>query len=167
MGIAASILVVWSIFLGLGAYYKGRDSRADEVAQYQAAIDRANSEAREAELRASKTSAKVVTEYRDRVRTVTERAPAEIQLVEVIRETPGLCPLPPVWRRVWAGAGNSAGAETENPGGVDEAPAAVADAAEAVRQAREAHEINSARLSAWQSLATQNGWEIASGYATR
>ena len=160
MGLMASILVVWSIFLGLGAYYKGRDSRADEVAQYQAAIDRANSEAREAELRASKASARVVTEYRDRIKVIREQAPSRIELVEVVkREVDSDCMLPPSFIRLWDGEPSSS-APGENPERVDGASRSLADLPEQIRKAREAHEINSARLSAWQSLATQNGWEI-------
>lgn len=150
MGIAASILVVWSIFLGIGAYYKGRDSRADEVAQYQAAIDRANSEAREAELRASKASAKVVTEYRDRVRTVTERAPAEIQLVEVIRAEANP-PLSPSFRLLHDSAATGSQA-AESAGGVDAAPVPVADAAETIRQNYATCRTDQARLTALQEI---------------
>lgn len=150
MGIAASILVVWSIFLGIGAYYKGRDSRADEVAQYQAAIDRANSEAREAELRASKASAKVVTEYRDRVRTITEQRPAEIQLVEVIRAEANP-PLSPSFRLLHDSAATGSQA-AESAGGVDAAPVPVADAAETIRQNYATCRTDQARLTALQEI---------------
>lgn len=150
MGLLAPILAAIVLVVGIGSYYKGRESRSDEIAELTAAIETSRKLAEDAEARANAASARVVVEYRDRVKTITERLPGEIQLVEVIRETPGLCPLPPIWRRVWDGGAAPDRADVEAASGIDGAPVPVADAAAAVIEARKRFDENAARLTALQ-----------------
>ena len=144
-GLAASLVVVWSIFLGTTAYYKGRDSRSNEVAEYQAAIKASEAAAREATDRAEKASAKVVVEYRDRIKTIREVVPGEIQLVEVVKESN--CELPGAWRVLHDSAASGSAPAEDSAGTVSPADA-IETVTENYRIARE----TAARLEALQSL---------------
>ena len=150
-GLAASLLVVWSIFLGTTAYYKGRDSRSSEVAEYQAAIKASEIAAREATDRAEKAAAKVVVEYRDRVKVIEKRLPGEIQLIETIRETSN-CPVPDALVELWNGGTSPDGQDAKGSGGVDGAPVTLAEVAEAAAEAKRRFEVNAARLEALQEI---------------
>ena len=144
-GLAASLLVVWSIFLGTTAYYKGRDSRNPEIAEYQAAIEVSKREAAAAEKRAAETSAQVVTVYKDRIKTIREVVPGEIQLVEVVKQSN--CELPGAWRVLHDSAASGSPAPQDTGGTVSPADA-IETVTENYRIARE----NTARLEALQSL---------------
>ena len=150
-GLAASLVVVWSIFLGTTAYYKGRDSRSNEVAEYQAAIKASERIAAEADRKAAETSAKVVTVYQDRVKVIEKRVPGEIQLIETIRETSN-CPVPDALVELWNGGASPDGKDAQGSSGVDAAPVTLAEVAEAAAEARRRFEVNAARLEALQSL---------------
>lgn len=144
-GLAASLLVVWSIFLGTTAYYKGRDSRTSEVAEYQAAIKASERLAAEAKERAAETAAKVVTVYKDRIKTIREVVPGEIQLVEVVKASN--CELPGAWRVLHDSAASGSAPAQDSAGTVSPADA-IETVTENYRIARE----TAARLEALQSL---------------
>lgn len=150
-GTAAALFVAWSIFLGVGSYYKGRDSRTPEIAEYQAAIKASEKLAQEAEDRAAKTAAQVVTKYVDRVKVIREKVPGEIQLIETIRESSN-CPVPVEFVRLWDGTASPDSKAPQDSGGVDGAPVTLAEVAEAAAEARRRFEINSARLEALQEI---------------
>ena len=142
---AAALFIAWSAFLGITSYHKGRDSRTPEVAEYQAAIKASEVLAREATDRAEKATARVVTEYRDRVKVIREVTPGEIQLVEVVKQS--TCELPNAWRVLHDSAASGGGA-AESPGGTVSPADAIETVTDNYRIARE----NSARLEALQTL---------------
>src|SRR5574343_1440637 len=107
-GLAASLFGVWSIALGAVAYSKGSASRNSEIAEYQAAIEVSKRLAADAERKASEASARVVVEYRDRVKVIERRVPGELQLIETIRESAN-CPVPPEFIRLWNGGASPDG----------------------------------------------------------
>ena len=131
-GLAAALALVACIASGAIGYGKGSASRNAEIASYQAAIKVSEKLADEADERAAKASAKVVIQYRDKVRIVREVTPGEIQLIEVIKRE-RLPDLSPSFRVLHdsAAAGSKA---PENPAGTDAAPVPVEDAAETIRQ---------------------------------
>lgn len=148
MGFYVSALVVFIIsVIGAGAigYTKGSASRNSEIAEYQAAIKTSENLAREAEERAAKVSATVVTEYRDRVKVIREVTPGEIQLVEVVKQS--TCELPNAWR-VLHDTAASGGSPAESPAGTVSPADAIETVTENYRIARE----NSARLEALQTI---------------
>jgi len=152
-GLAASLLVVWSIAVGAVAYSKGSASRNPEISELQAAIKASEVLAAEASDRAAKASARVVTVYKDRIKTIREVTPGEIQVVErVIREADPSCVLPPSFERLWDGKPASGGAEAGSSSGVDGAPVTVAELAEGVAEAKRRFDENAARLEALQEL---------------
>jgi hypothetical protein len=156
----AALFSVGLALLG-GAYFKGAASRNPEIAEYQAAIKASEKLALEAEARAKETAARVVVEYRDRVKVIREREPAEIQLVESAkRETDPACMLPPSFIRLWNGEPAPGGEAGENPRGVDEGARPLADLPEQTRLARKAFDENLALVEGWQRMAHENGWEI-------
>lgn len=152
MSLLAPIMAVLMIAAGAIGYVKGSASRNDEIAELQGAIRAAEVLAKDAEERAESASARVVVEYRDRVKTITERLPGEIQLVEVIRNDASLCPLSGAFRVLWDGGSAPNGADAQAPGGVDAAPVPVADLAETVSEARKRFDENAARLAALQEI---------------
>ncbi len=152
-GLAASLLVVWSIALGVVAYGKGANSRNPEIAALSAAIETSKRLAAEAEERAAQTAAKVVTVYKDRVKVIREVKPAEIQLVErVVRESDPNCILPPAMRELWDGAAAPGGEAPKDSAGTAGAPVTVAELAAGVSEARRRFEENAARLEALQEI---------------
>lgn len=158
MGVYAAIFSI-GLAIVVGVYFKGRadgsESRNHEIAAYQASIAASKAAAEEALEKAAKTAATVVTEFRDRVKVIKEREPAEIQLVEVIRaQTPDSCLLPPAWRELWDGTDSraSGGPQAENPGGTDAAPVGVAEAAATAAEARRRFEQNKAQLESIQRI---------------
>lgn len=150
-GLAASLVLVWSIGLGVISYYKGRDSRSDEVAEYQAAIKASEALAAEAAERADKAAARVVVEYRDRVKVIEKRVPGEIQLIETIRETSN-CPVPDALVELWNGEPSPGGAAVNGAPGVDGTPITLAEVAEAAAEARRRFDKNAAKLESIQRL---------------
>lgn len=150
MPFLAPVLAVLIIAAGAAGYVKGSASRNDEIAELQGAIRAAEIAAKDAAIRAENASARVVVEYRDRVKTITERLPGEIQLVEIIRKDTSLCPLPGAFRELWNGGSAPHGADAQAASGVDAAPVPVADLAETVIEARKRFDENAARLNALQ-----------------
>lgn len=153
MGIYISAAVVFAIsIMGAGAigYTKGSASRNPEIAELRGAILAAESLAKEAEDRARAVSERVVIQYRDRVRTITEQRPAEIQLVEVIRAEANP-PLSPSFRLLHDSAATGSQA-AESAGGVDAAPVPVEDAAETIRENYATCRTDQARLAALQEI---------------
>ena len=153
MGIYTSAAVVAAIAIalaGMVGYAKGAASRNPEIAELRGAILAAESLARESEERAKAVSERVVVQYRDRVRTITEQRPAEIQLVEVIRAESNP-PLSPSFRLLHDSAATGSQA-AENPGGTDAAPVPVADAAETVAANYATCRTDQARLAALQEI---------------
>ena len=153
MGIYTSAAVVAAIAIALAGvvgYAKGAASRNPEIAELRGAILAAETLAKEAEDRAKAVSERVVIQYRDRVRTITEQRPAEIQLVEVIRAESNP-PLSPSFR-VLHDAAASGSQAAENPGGTDAAPVPVADAAETIRENYATCRTDQARLAALQEI---------------
>jgi hypothetical protein len=150
-GLAGTLLICVMVAVGAVGYSKGAASRNDEIASLQAAIETSNRLAAEAEDRAAKVSERVVVEYKDRVRVIREQAPASVELVEVIRESPGNCLLPAEFVRVWNGP-PSGSAEAQPPAGTDGSAITLADAAAVAAEARERFEVNAARLEALQSF---------------
>ena len=144
-GLAASLCVAAVIAaFGIG-YGKGSASRNSEIAEYQAAIKASEIVAKEAADRADKATARVVTEYRDRVKVIREVTPGEIQLVEVVKQS--TCELPDAWRVLHDSAA-SGGGSAESAGGTVSPADAIETVTENYRIARE----NAARLEAIQSL---------------
>lgn len=153
MGFYASLGAIFlcaTILSGAVGYSKGAASRNDEIASLQAAIETSNRLAADAEARAAKVSERVVVEYKDRVRVIREQAPASVELVEVIRESPGNCLLPAEFVRLWNGPASPGGAGNQASPGTDGSPLTLADAAAVAAEARERFEINAARLEALQ-----------------
>ena len=153
MGIYTSAAVVAAIAIALAGvvgYAKGAASRNGEIAELSAAIQTAQALAAEADERAKAVSERVVIEYRDRVRTITEQRPAEIQLVEVIRAEANP-PLSPSFR-VLHDAAASGSQAAENPGRADAAPVPVADAAETIAANYATCRTDQARLAALQDI---------------
>lgn len=150
-GLAAALWIASAIFIGSAYYAKGSASRNSEIAEYQAAIAISEKLAREAEARAKEVAARVVVEYRDRVKVIREPVPGETQLIEVIRETPGLCAAPPAVRLLHDSAA-SGSALPDDPARTDAAPVPIETLAQTVvdnyRIARE----NAARLEALQEI---------------
>ena len=153
MGIYISAAVIFAVsIMGAGAigYSKGSASRNPEIAELSAAIQTAQALAAEADERAKAVSERVVIEYRDRVRTITEQRPAEIQLVEVIRAESNP-PLSPSFRLLHDAAATGSQA-AENPGGTDAAPVPVADVAETIAANYATCRTDQARLAALQDI---------------
>ena len=149
-GTAAALFVAWSIFLGIGSYYKGRDSRSGEIAEYQAAIKASEKLAQEADERAAKVSAQVVTKYVDRVKVIREKVPGETQYIEVIKRD-STCAAPPAFRLLHDSAASGSQAPQDSTGTVS-ASIAAQTVAENYRIARE----NAARLEALQALVKES-----------
>ena len=144
-GLAAALFVV-SVISAFGVGYgKGSASRNPEIAEYQAAIKASERLAADAERKASEASARVVIEYRDRVKSIREVTPGEIQLVEVVKESN--CELPGAWRVLHDSAA-SGSAPAQDPAGTVSPADAIETVTENYRIARE----NAARLEALQSL---------------
>ena len=140
--------VVGAFSIGYG---KGSASRNGEIAEYQAAIEVSKRLAADAERKASEASARVVVEYRDRVRVIEKRVPGEIQLIETIRESAN-CPVPPELVQLWNGGSSPDSQDAQGSSGVNAAPVTLAEVAEAAAEARRRFEVNAARLEALQSL---------------
>lgn len=152
-GLAASLLVVWSIAVGAVAYSKGSASRNPEISELQAAIKASEVLAAEASDRAAKASARVVTVYKDRIKTIREVTPGEIQFVDrVIREADPSCVLPPSYRVLWDNGPAAGSKAPEGSAGTDGPPVTVAELTEATVEARRRFDENSARLEALQEL---------------
>ena len=150
-GLAGALIlaaIVGSFSVGYG---KGSASRNGEIASLTAAIEVSKSLAAEAERKAAEASAKVVVEYRDRVKVIEKRVPGEIQLIETIRETSN-CPVPDALVELWNGGASPDGKDAQGSSGVDAAPVTLAEVAEAAAEARRRFEVNAARLEALQSL---------------
>lgn len=139
----------------VGTYFKGRsdgsESRNGEIAEYQAAIATSERLALEAEARAKETAARVVVEYRDRVKVIREPVPGETQLIEVIRETPGLCAAPPAFRLLHDSAA-SGSALPDDPARVDAAPVPIEAIAQTVTENYRIARENAERLEALQEI---------------
>lgn len=158
-GLTGVLPYVLGIVLALGAfggtYLKGRwdgaASRNPEIVSYQVAIKDHERIALEAQARASKASASVVTKWRERTVTIVKEAEAAERIVEVVKnESDPNCKLPPSWRVLWDAPDASSGAASKHPNRTDGPPVEVADAARAVSEAREAFELNRAKLEALQ-----------------
>lgn len=144
-GLAGALIlaaIVGSFSVGYG---KGSASRNGEIASLTAAIEVSKSLAAEAERKAAEASAKVVVEYRDRIKTIREVVPGEIQLVEVVKASN--CELPGAWRVLHDSAASGSPAPQDTGGTVSPADA-IETVTENYRIARE----NAARLEALQSL---------------
>ena len=144
-GLAGAIFlaaVVGAFSIGFG---KGSASRNGEIASLSAAIEVSKRLAAEAERKASEASARVVVEYRDRIKTIREVTPGEIQLVEVVKESN--CELPGAWRVLHDSAASGSAPAQDSAGTVSPADA-IETVTENYRIARE----NAARLEALQSL---------------
>lgn len=144
-GLAGAIFlaaVVGAFSIGFG---KGSASRNGEIASLSAAIEVSKRLAAEAERKASEASARVVVEYRDRIKTIREVTPGEIQLVEVVKESN--CELPGAWRVLHDSAASGSAPAQDSAGTVSPADA-IETVTENYRIARE----NAARLEALQSI---------------
>ena len=144
-GLAGAIFlaaVVGAFSIGFG---KGSASRNGEIASLSAAIEVSKRLAAEAERKASEASARVVVEYRDRIKTIREVTPGEIQLVEVVKESN--CELPGAWRVLHDSAAAGSAPAQDSAGTVSPADA-IETVTENYRIARE----NAARLEALQSI---------------
>lgn len=150
-GFFAALAVVWSIFLGVTAYHKGRDSRGDEVASYQAAIKASEIVAKEAADRADKAAAREVIVYRDKIKVIEKRIPGEVQLIETIRETSN-CPVPPEFVSLWNGEPAPGSSEAQPASGANGTPFTLAEVAEAAAEARRRFEKNAAKVEALQAI---------------
>ena len=134
--------VVGAFSIGYG---KGSASRNSEIAEYQAAIEVSKRLAADAERKASEASARVVVEYRDRIKTIREVVPGEIQLVEVVKQSN--CELPGAWRVLHDSAASGSAAPQDSAGTVSPADA-IETVTENYRIARE----TAARLEALQEI---------------
>ena len=152
-GLAAALAAVLCIASGAIGYSKGSASRNDEVSALSAAIKASEIVAKEATDRAEKAAARVVIQYRDKVRIVREVTPGEIQLVEVIKRD-ATCELPGSFRVLHDRAA-SGGKETEAPAGTDAAPVPAEVAAQTVAENYRIARENAARLEALQALITE------------
>lgn len=144
-GLAGALIlaaIVGAFSVGFG---KGSASRNSEIAEYQAAIKASERLAAEAAERADKTAAKVVTVYKDRIKTIREVTPGEIQLVEVVKQSN--CELPGAWRVLHDSAASGGPAPQDSAGTVSPADA-IETVTENYRIARE----TAARLEALQEL---------------
>lgn len=154
MGFYVSALVVFVLsVIGAGAigYTKGSASRNSEIAKYQAAIKASEKLAQEADERAAKVSATVVTEYRDRVKVIREYQPAQI-IERVVREADPSCVLPPSYRELWDGTTAPGSSTAESPARVDGPPVTVAELAAGTAEAKRRFAENSARLESLQAI---------------
>ena len=149
-GTAAALFVAWSIFLGVGSYYKGRDSRTPEIAEYQAAIKASEKLAQEADERAKQVSEKVVTVYKDRVKVIREKVPGETQYIEVIKRD-STCAAPPAFRLLHDSAASGSQA-TQDSTGTDAAPVPLEVIAETVAENYRIARETAARLEALQEI---------------
>ena len=140
--------VVGAFSVGFG---KGSASRNGEIASLTAAIEVSKRLAADAERKANEASARVVVEYRDRVKVIEKRVPGEIQLIETIRETAN-CPVPPELVQLWNGGTSPDGKDAQGSSGADAAPVTLAEVAEAAAEAKRRFEVNAARLEALQEL---------------
>ncbi len=152
----SALMVVGAVGL---SYFKGHtagaESREPEIVALHVAIEQAKAQAAEAEERAKQASARVVTEYRDRIVKVEKEAEVRTELVEVIRREAVNCELPGAYRELWDGP-PSAGSDPAKPAPrVNAAPVPVADAAEAAAEAKRRFEENAARLAALQNYISQ------------
>ena len=150
-GLAGALFLAAVVGAFSVGYGKGSASRNSEIAEYQAAIEVSKRLAADAERKASEASARVVVEYRDRVKVIEKRVPGEIQLIETIRESAN-CPVPPEFIRLWNGGASPDGQGAQGASGVNGAPVTLAEVAEAAAEARRRFEVNAARLEALQSL---------------
>ena len=150
-GLAAALFVV-SVISAFGVGYgNGSASRNPEIAEYQAAIEVSKRLAADAERKAAEASARVVVEYRDRIKVIEKRIPGEVQLIETIRETSN-CPVPAEFVQLWNGGSSPDSQDAQGASGVNGAPVTLAEVAEAAAEARRRFEVNAARLEALQSL---------------
>lgn len=153
MGVYVSALVVFIVsVIGAGAigFTKGRDSRSDEVASYQAAIAVSEKLAADAEDRAAKVRATVVTEYRDRVKVIREKVPGETQYIEVIKRE-STCDAPGAFRVLHDSAASGSN-ETQGAAGTDAAPVPLEVVAETIAENYRISRETAARLEALQTL---------------
>ena len=155
MGLYAPALVVFIISI-VGAfsvgYSKGSSSRNPEIAEYQAAIKVSQKLADEAEARFAAKATEVVTVYKDKVKTIREVTPGEIQVIERVVREAGVCELPPSFRSLWDGRTAPNGQDIKDSSGVNAAPVTVADLAAGVTEARKRYQETAARLEALQGL---------------
>ena len=150
-GLAGALFLAAVVGAFSVGYGKGSASRNGEVAELTAAIEVSKRLAADAERKASEASARVVVEYRDRVKVIEKRVPGEIQLIETIRESAN-CPVPPEFIRLWNGGASPDGQGAQGASGVNGAPVTLAEVAEVAAEARRRFEVNAARLEALQSL---------------
>ena len=150
-GLAGALFLAAVVGAFSVGYGKGSASRNSEIAEYQAAIEVSKRLAADAERKASEASARVVVEYRDRVKVIEKRVPGEIQLIETIRESAN-CPVPPELVQLWNGGASPDGQDAQGASGVNGAPVTLAEVAEVAAEARRRFEVNAARLEALQSL---------------
>ena len=150
-GLAGALFLAAVVGAFSVGYGKGSASRNSEIAEYQAAIEVSKRLAADAERKASEASARVVVEYRGRVRVIEKRVPGEIQLIETIRETSN-CPVPSELVQLWNGGASPDGQDAQGASGVNGAPVTLAEVAEVAAEARRRFEVNAARLEALQSL---------------
>lgn len=150
-GLAGALFIVGIVSaFGIG-YGKGSASRNPEIVALSAAIEASEIAAREATDRAEKAAARVVVEYRDRVKVIEKRVPGEIQLIETIRETSN-CPVPDALVELWNGEPSPGGAAVNGAPGVDGTPITLAEVAEAAAEARRRFDKNAAKLESIQRL---------------
>lgn len=141
--------VVGAFSIGFG---KGSSSRNGEIASLTAAIETSKRLAADAEAKHEAKAAEVVTLYKDRVKTIREVTPGEVQIVERVVREAGVCELPPSFRILWNGG---AAPDSKNPKdslGTDGAPVTVAEIAAGVAEAKRRFDENAARLEALQEL---------------
>ena len=156
-GFIAVIIAIALAFAGSFGYRKGVDSRTPEIARLTAAIETSKQLAADAESRAKIAGERISVKYRDRVKVITERVPAETRLVEVIRrETNPDCTLSGSYRQLWDGTAPAGDTPAGNPSGTIAAPVAVAEAAATAAEARRRFEQNAAQLTAIQDLIGNN-----------
>lgn len=149
-GLAAACVAVLCFVSGVIGYSKGSISRNAEVAEYQAAIKASEILVKEAEERAQVVSERVVIQYRDRIKVITEKQPGEIQLVEVIKRE-SLPDLSPTFRLLHDSAASGSKAPEGGPGANDP-PVPVEAVAETIRQNYEACRTDQAKLASLQEI---------------
>ena len=150
-GLAGALFLAAVVGAFSVGYGKGSASRNGEIAEYQAAIEVSQRLAADAERKAAETSAKVVVEYRDRVKVIRESAPPP-QIIEVIKhETPAGCVAPGAFRLLHDSAA-SGSPIPESAAGTDAAPVEIDAIARTVAENYRIANENAARLEALQSL---------------
>ena len=152
----SAIMVVGAVGVSyFKGYSSGTKSRETEIVALRVSIESAKAQAAEAEERAKQASARVVTEYRDRIVKVEKEAEVRTELVEVIRRESANCELPGAYRELWDGPSGAGGDPAKPSARVNAAPVPVADAAEAAAEAKRRFEANEAKLIALQNYIAQ------------